>query len=158
VVENNMDIHIVTDSTCDLPHQTVVDYKIEVIPLLINQGENSFLDGVNLSREEFYHRLPGFKPAPQTAAPGPEIFRQAFEKLADEGAKFILSIHISEKLSATINSARVAAEQFKHVPVIVLDSGQLSLGLGFLVEKAAQIAIRDHPFEEIVTCIEETMK
>lgn len=153
-----MDIRIITDSTCDLPQRTVMEHHIEVIPLLINQGERSFLDGVNLTRDEFYQRLPGFKPAPQTAAPGPEVFRQAFEKLADEGAKFILSIHISEKLSATINSARAAVEQFQRIPVTVLDSGQLSLGLGFIVEQAAQMAKRGHQVEEIVASIQETMK
>ena len=153
-----MDIRIITDSTCDLPQQTVREHNIEVIPLLINQGGSSFLDGVNLTREEFYQRLPGFKPAPQTAAPGPEVFRQAFEKLADEGAKFILSIHISEKLSATVNSARTAAEQFKRIPVTVLDSGQLSLGLGFIVEQAAQMGKRGQQVEEIVADLQETMK
>jgi len=153
-----MSIHIITDSTCDLPQSTVRERNIEVIPLLINQGESSFLDGVDLTREEFYQRLPGFKPAPQTAAPSPEVFRHTFEKLADEGAKFILSIHISEKLSATVNSARIAAEQFKRIPVTVLDSGQLSLGLGFIVEQAAQMAKRGHQIEEIVAGIQETMK
>lgn len=153
-----MEIRIVTDSTCDLPAQTVNDYKIEVIPLMINQGGNTFLDGVNLTREEFYARLPEFKPAPTTSAPGPEIFRQLYEKLADGGARSILSIHISEKLSATINSARMAAEQFSRIPVTVLDSGQLSLGLGFIVEKAAQMAKLGHRPDDILATLQETMK
>lgn len=153
-----MEIRIVTDSTCDLPAQTVNEYKIEVVPLLINQGGNTFLDGINLSREEFYARLPEFKPAPTTSAPGPEIFRQLYEKLADGGASSILSIHISEKLSATINSARMAAEQFTRIPVTVLDSGQLSLGLGFIVEKAAHMAKLGHRLEDILTTLQETME
>jgi DegV family protein with EDD domain len=153
-----MEIRIVTDSTCDLPAQTVNEYKIEVVPLLINQGGNTFLDGINLSREEFYARLPEFKPAPTTSTPGPEIFRQLYEKLADGGARSILSIHISEKLSATINSARMAAEQFTRIPVTVLDSGQLSLGLGFIVEKAAHMAKIGHRLEDILATLQETMK
>jgi DegV family protein with EDD domain len=153
-----MNIRIITDSTCDLPEQTVLQHRIEVIPLIINQGEKTFLDGVNLTREEFYRQLPGFDPAPKTAAPGPEIFRQAFEKLADEGAKFILSVHISEKLSTTINSARSAAEQYTRVPVTVLDSGQLSLGLGFIVERAARMAEMGHRLEDILNSLQETMQ
>lgn len=153
-----MVIRIVTDSTCDLPEQIVSGHKIEVIALLIHQGSDSFLDGVNLTREEFYTRLPEYKPAPTTAAPGPDIFLQAYEKLADEGARSILSIHISEKLSSTINSARLAVENFQRIPVTVVDSGQLSLGLGFLVEKAAQMAELGRKLEDIHTSLQELME
>jgi DegV family protein with EDD domain len=156
--EKNMDIRIVTDSTCDLPKQTVSKLKVTVVPLLINQGKQSFRDGIDLSREEFYAQLPGYMPAPTTAAPSPEIFRQMYEELADYGAKSILSIHISESLSATINSARLAAEQFKRIPVTVLDSTQLSLGLGFIVEKAAELAELGHKAEEILESLQELTK
>jgi len=153
-----MKIRIVTDSTCDLPEQTVSRHKISVIPLHINQADNSFRDGVDLSREEFYTQLPEYKPAPSTAAPSPEVFRQQFDQLADEGAQSILSIHISESLSATVNSARMAAEQFKRIPVTVLDSTQLSLGLGFIVENAAQMAELGHKMEEIIDNLRGLMK
>lgn len=153
-----MKTRIVTDSTCDLPEYLVSKYKISVIPLHINQGGKTFLDGVDLTREEFYTQLPGYKPAPTTAAPGPEIFRQKYEQLADEGAQSVISIHISESLSATINSALIAAGQFKRIPVTVLDSTQLSLGLGFIVEKAAQMAELDRKVDEILASLEELMK
>jgi DegV family protein with EDD domain len=153
-----MTIRIVTDSTCDLPEHVVSQHKIIIIPLHINQGDQTFLDGVELTREEFYRRLPGYKPSPTTAAPSPEHFRQKYEQLADEGAQSILSIHISESLSATINSARMAAEQFTRVPVTVLDSTQLSLGLGFIVEKAAQMAELGHKADEIIESLHELMK
>lgn len=153
-----MNIHIVTDSTCDLPGHLVRKYDISVIPLHINQGERTFLDGVNLTREEFYAQLPSFKPTPTTAAPGPEIFRQKYEQLAEDGAQSILSIHISERLSTTINSARMAAEQFKIIPVTVLDSTQLSLGLGFIVEKAAQMTKLDHNINAILASLQKLMK
>ncbi len=135
-----MNIRIVTDSTCDLPEEIVSQQEITVIPLHINVGEKAYLDGVDLTRLEFYAQLPDYFPAPKTAAPGSEVFVQAYERLANEGAQAILSIHISETLSATINSARTAAEQFTRIPVTVLDSSQLSLGTGFIVEKAAQMA------------------
>lgn len=153
-----MKIAIVTDSTCDLPNPIVEKHGITVIPLHINQGENTYLDGVNLTREEFYAKLPEFRPSPKTAAPGTEVFLKIYEKLTNEGASAILSIHISETLSATVNSARIAAEQFTRVPVTVLDSSQLSLGTGFLVERAAQMAQAGKKLEEIVSALQEMMK
>ncbi len=153
-----MNIHIVTDSTCDLPAEIISKHEITVVPLHINVGEKTFLDGVNLSRAEFYAQLPTYEPSPKTAAPGPEIFTQAYERLANEGAQAILSIHISETLSATINSARIAAKQFTHIPVTVLDSSQLSLGTGFLVEKAAQMAQIGKTMDEITSALQEIMK
>lgn len=153
-----MKIRIVTDSTCDLPEEVVSRYKISVVPLHINHGDKSFLDGIELSREEFYTRLPDYKTAPTTSTPSPETFRLKFEQLANEGAQSILSIHISESLSSTINSARMAAEQFKRIPVTVLDSTQLSLGLGLIVEKAAQMAELGHKMEEILISLQGLMK
>jgi len=153
-----MDIRIVTDSTCDLPEETVQELGITVLPLNIHIGDEIRQDGVNLSREEFYERLPGMKVFPKTAAPSPEIFRQLYDRLADEGAKAILSIHISESLSATINVARTAASEFTRIPVTVLDSSQLSLGTGFLVEKAAQMAKAGHALEEILSTLKEQMQ
>lgn len=153
-----MNIRIVTDSTCDLPGEIVSQYSITVVPLTINVGDKSFVDGVDLTRSEFYAQLPNFNPHPKTAAPGSEIFVRAFERLADEGAQAILSIHISETLSATINSARIAAMQFKRIPVTVLDSGQLSLGLGFIIERAAQLAESGKEAQEIISDLNNLMK
>jgi DegV family protein with EDD domain len=113
---------------------------------------------VDLSREEFYKQLPGYQPSPTTATPGPDAFTKVYERLANEGAQAILSIHISETLSATINAARVAAEQFTRIPVTVLDSSQLSLGTGFLVEKAALLAQAGKKVEEIVSSLQGVMK
>ena len=153
-----MNIRIVTDSTCDLPEETVNQHAITVIPLAINVGEQSFLDGVDLTRSEFYARLPTFNPHPTTAAPGPEVFRQVFERLAGEGAQAILSIHISETLSATVNSARIAAQQFTRIPVTVLDSSQLSLGMGFIVERAAHLAELGKDAQEIISSLKNLMQ
>lgn len=152
-----MNIRIVTDSTCDLPEEIVSQYGITVIPLHINVGEKTFLDGVNLSRDEFYAQLPTYDPFPKTAAPSPEVFKQAYNRLADEGADAVISIHISETLSATINSARVAAKDFTRIRVVVLDSTQLSLGMGFLVEKAAQLASAEKTVDEIISELKDTM-
>ena len=153
-----MNIRIVTDSTCDLPDEVTKQQAITVIPLNINIGNDTFQDGIDLTRTEFYARLPEYSPSPKTAAPGPDVFKKEYERLADEGARSILSIHISETLSATINSARTAAEQFTRIPVIVLDSSQLSLGTGFLVEKAAIMGAAGETMEMIVSTLQKTMK
>ena len=153
-----MNIRIVTDSTCDLPEEIVRQQAITVVPLYINVNEKSYLDGVDLTRDEFYAQLPGYFPAPKTATPSIETFIQAYERLADEGAQSILSIHMSQTLSSTVDSARAAAERFIRIPVTVLDSTQLSLGMGFLVEKAAQMVRLGKTMEEIVSTLKETMK
>ncbi len=153
-----MTIRIVTDSTCDLPEETINRHAIAVVPLTIHVGDKAFQDGVDLTHREFYTQLPHFNPYPTTATPGPEVFTQVFERLAGEGAQAILSIHISETLSATVNSARLAAEQFKRIPVSVLDSTQLSLGMGFIVERAAQLAELGEEAQEIISALKNLMK
>ena len=135
-----MSVRIVTDSTCDLPKDTIAQYGIRVVPLYINVGKQGFLDGIDISREEFYNKLPTFPVHPTTAAPSPLKFRAMYDSLAEEGATDVLSIHISVALSAVVDVARVAAQETTSVPVTVFDSRQLSLGTGFLVERAAKLA------------------
>jgi DegV family protein with EDD domain len=150
-----MSIRMVTDSTCDLPESVVAYHGIIVMPLFINIGDQSYLDGVELSRQEFYRGLPDWESLPTTAAPGPEVFRQAYERLADEGATEVLSIHISISLSAVLNSARLGAKETDAVPVTVFDSRQLSLGTGFLVQAAAKAAAEGYSMDEIIALLEE---
>jgi DegV family protein with EDD domain len=118
-----MDIRIVTDSTCDLPEAAVEKYNITVVPLYINQGANAYLDGVDMTREEFYRKLPAFHPAPSTATPGPEFFAQVWNILADVGAQAILSIHVSEKLSATIRMLEWLAEYAPFERLAIVHAG-----------------------------------
>jgi DegV family protein with EDD domain len=150
-----MAIKIVTDSTCDLPEGTITEHGITVVPLYINFGDQSYLDGVELSRQEFYERLPDYESPPTTAAPGPEMFRRTYERLADEGATEVLSIHISISLSAIVDVARLAAKETDAVSVTVFDSKQLSLGTGFLVLTAAKAVAGGRSMDEIITLLEE---
>ena len=150
-----MSIRIVTDSTADLPDQLVAEHGITVVPLYINVAGRSYLDGVELSRQEFYEMLPKHKSPPTTSAPGPEAFRQKYEGLAAEGATEILSIHISASLSATFNIAQAAAQTTKGVSVTALDSGQLTLGTGLLVLEAARAAAAGRTMAEIIALLKE---
>ncbi len=150
-----MSIKIVTDSTCDLPQDLLQEYGVTVVPLYINFGDQGYLDGEELTRQEFYQRLPECDPLPTTATPGVDAFKQVYEDLADSGASEILSIHISISLSATVDVARTAANETKKVPVTVLDSQQLSLGTGFLVLSAAKAAAEGKSMDEIVSMLNE---
>lgn len=150
-----MTIRIVADSTCDLPQELIARHGITIIPMYINVGSQSYRDGLDLSRQDFYARLPAFKPTPTTASPGPEVFRQVYEQLASEGATGILSIHIAEKLSAIVNIATQAAGEITAIPVTVVDSRQLSLGTGFQVLAAAQAAEAGRTMQEILAMLVE---
>lgn len=153
-----MSVRIVTDSTCDLPQEVIDRFEIEVVPLYINVGDKSYRDGIDLSREQFYQRLPGWNPAPTTAAPGAKVFKQIYDRLAGEGASEVLSIHISVSLSATPDVARQGADMTSSVPVTVFDSRQLSLGTGFIVERAAREARAGRTVAEILPILEEQIK
>lgn len=153
-----MSIRIVTDSTCDLPQATIDRYGITVLPLHINFGQESVLDGVEISRAEFYARLPSTNPAPTTAAPGVDLFKQVYQKLAQAGATEILSIHISATLSAVTDVARVAAKDYLRVPVTVVDAQQLSGGVGFVVEAAAEAVAEGLTLQGVLARIAERIR
>lgn len=153
-----MTVRIVTDSTCDLPAKVISNLRIYVLPLYINVGSESFLDGVDITREEFYHKLPSFRDQPTTAVPSPQKFRAIYNALADEGATEVLSIHISQTLSGIYNVAQVAARETTSVPVTVFDSRQLSLGTGFLVQTAAELAQAGMTVAEILPRLEAQIK
>lgn len=148
-----MSIKIVTDSTCDLPESVVIENGITVIPCYINMNGQSYLDGVDLSRQVFYESLPDLSSVPTTSAPGLGTFVQVYKQLVAEGASGIISIHISASLSNISNVASLAAQQISAVPVMVFDSGQLTLGTGLLVLAAAEAAASGSSMEEIVALL-----
>jgi DegV family protein with EDD domain len=149
-----MPIRIVTDSTCDLPDEVVQEHGIRVVPMYIHIGTTDYLDGIDISREQFYQELPNLDEPPTTAAPGIDAFAQTYEKLAEEGATGIVSIHISETLSNVVNVAHLAAQRVESVPVTVIDSGQLTLGVGFEALRAAEVARAGGSLEEVVAAVQ----
>jgi len=150
-----MTIAIVTDSTCDLPDELAAKHNIVVLPLYIHIGEQDYRDGIDMSRQDFYEQLPDFTTHPTTATPGVGLFIETYQRLADAGASEILSIHISESLSATVNVARMAASEFSAAPVTVVDSGQLSLGVGVQVLAGAKAAEAGHSMTEILEILDD---
>lgn len=150
-----MTIRIVTDSTCDLSPEVISEHNITVVPLYVNFADHSYRDGVDLTRAEFYNRLPVASPPPTTAAPGVDTFREVYQRLIDEGASAVLSIHIGSALSNVFDVARTAAEGIRSAPVRAFDGGQITLGTGLLVVHAARMAASGAGLEEIVSSLEE---
>jgi len=153
-----MTIRIVTDSTCDLPPDIIEKYQVKVVPIYLNIGKDEFLDGIDITRKEFYQKLPGLTEHPTTAVPSPLKFKAIYDSLAEEGAKDILSIHISQALSAMVDVARTAAEETISAAVHVIDGRQLSMGTGFLVETAARMASIGHSVKEIMDVLQSQIK
>jgi len=150
-----MSVRVVTDSTCDLPEKVVKELGITVIPIHIHSEGKDLRDGIDLSREDYYRRLPLLSKLPTTAVPSADTFTGVYQSLASDGASEILSIHISQALSGIKNVASVAANEFNSLPVKVVDSGQLSLGTGFLAQTAAQLALAGMSVKEILPELEK---
>lgn len=132
-----MKLGIVTDSTADLPAYLVEQFDIRVVPSILVLEGKEYADGISITREEFYARLPSLLTPPTTAAPSIGDFLTPYRSLFDLGCEHILSIHAASQLTTIINSARQAAQEFSG-KVTVLDSGSLSMGLGFQVLAAAE--------------------
>lgn len=147
-----MKIGFVTDSTSDVPAEVAGRHGIEVVPALVNIDGKSYADGTEISREEFYTRLPEMRPPPTTSAPSVGSIQERYEKLLKAGATSIVSIHPPNELSGIFNAARLAAQEFGQ-RVTVLDSGQLSLGLGFQVILGAEAAARGALLDEVTALV-----
>jgi len=133
-------IRIVTDSSCDLPDDLVKRWNIEIVPLTIRFGDKEFLDRVELPVEQFWDECAASSVLPSTAAPSPEQFASAYRRLREEGAEGIIVITLSSEISATFQSAELAARDFDAIPVRVVDSRSTTLGLGMIVLVAARSA------------------
>ncbi len=134
-------VRIVTDSACDLPKALLAEHRIEVVPLSIRFGDEEFTDGVDLSTAEFWKRCATSPRLPETAAPSPGAFQAAYTRLADEGADGVVCVTMSSEISATHQSAVLAADAVKdRVDVRVVDSRFVTGAEGLLALEAATLA------------------
>ncbi|MFC2064915.1 DegV family protein [Chloroflexota bacterium] len=147
-----MNVGLVADSTSDLPEDLIEKYNIKVIPAIINIGDQSYEDGKILSRKAFYDLLPTLKQPPTTATPSVGRFESTYQNLFSSGKEYILSFHPPSNLSGLFNAARLAAEGFDD-RVQVLDSGQLSMGIGFQVLAAAEAISKGKGLTEVLQII-----
>lgn len=143
-------VAVVTDSTCDLPSESIIEHDITVVPLTVLIGDAAYLDQVDIDHEHFLERLtdPDQVP-PTTSQPTPALFQASFERAA-EHADEVLGIFVAGALSGTLGQAQAVAKRFSHASARVYDSCAASLGLGFQVLKAAELARDGRSLEEIV--------
>ena len=132
-------VAIVTDSTADLPPELAASRLITVVPLTLNFEGKSLLDGVDITPDDFYRRLPSATTHPTTSQPSPGRFAEAYSSLL-AGHDSVVSIHISEKLSGTYASARQAADMTDPKRVRVVDSELVSMSLGLITLVASAMA------------------
>lgn len=130
-------IKIISDSTCDLSQDLINKHDIEIIPLYVNFGEETYLDGVNLTVNKMYDLVSEKNILPKTAAPSPGAFVDAFKKYLDKGYE-IIYMGIGSKFSATFSSANVAKQTLESDDIYLIDSLNLSSGTGLLILKAAK--------------------
>ncbi len=145
-----MTIRIVTDSACDIPQALVEKYNITIVPLTFSFGDKEFIDRVSLTTEEFWKHCADSPILPQTAAPAPGQFTQAYRTLIQQGASGILVISLSRELSATMQSAETGAkEPGVTVPVRFVDSRSASMGEGITVIAVAKMAAAGASLDEL---------
>jgi DegV family protein with EDD domain len=146
-------IRIITDSTCEAPREVLTHPAVTVVPLYVVFGHESLRDQVEITREDFWRRLPTADPLPTTSQPTPADFLAPFRTFSDAGDE-IVTVTISAKLSGTYNSAIQAKEELPWQPIDVVDSMSTSVGLGLMVRHALQMAEAGATRQEIVQAIE----
>jgi DegV family protein with EDD domain len=150
------DISVVTDSACDLPSSLAEERNVRVVPLTIRFGTEELVDREELSTKEFWDRVVTGPHTPETAAPAPGAFQEAFLDAHRSGAKAIVCITISSGLSATYQAASTAAEAVAdQIPVCVVDSMSVTLGEGILIQAALDMIDDGRSLDDVVANLED---
>jgi DegV family protein with EDD domain len=149
-------IRLVTDSSCDLPVEVRDSLGITVVPLTVRFGDETFTDGVDLDNAAFWSRLANSEGLPETAAPSAGAFIDAYEALAADGAEGVVVVTLSAALSATHQSAVIAAENFSGIPVRVIDSRTVSMALGLAAIAGAEVAAEGADMDTVVAVTDES--
>ena len=151
-------VHIVTDSSCDLPDNLISEMNIKIVPLKIRFGDTEFVDRVELTTDHFWEKCQASDELPSTAAPSPGAFVEEFQNAANEGATGVVAIILSGELSATIEAAQQAAQLVKdEIEVRVIDSRTVTLGLGSVVMGAASAANSGANIEEVAAIASDSV-
>jgi DegV family protein with EDD domain len=148
-------IRVVTDSACDLSDELLAELGVGLVPLTIRFGSDELVDRIQLSTKEFWTRCAAARELPETAAPSPGAFIDAFRRMADDGADGVVCVNLSSRLSATIEAARQAARELADVlPVRVVDSASVTMGEGLVVMEAARHAADGDSLDAVVMAAE----
>jgi DegV family protein with EDD domain len=144
-----MTVSIVTDSTADLPSELAQEMGITVVPLNVHFGNEEFIDGITIHADEFYQRLVSSPSLPKTSQPAIGAFMETYQKILMQ-ADGIVSVHISSKVSGTVNSAQQAVAELANNAIKVVDTLQASLALGLIAVAAAKVAQNGGSLSEVV--------
>ena len=152
-------IRIVTDSTAALPDDWLKAHNVALVPLLVNIESEVYKESIEISNRDFYARLRKAKELPTTSQPSSGDFLATYRQLLEEGARTIISIHISGGISGTANAALTAAGMIEEraADIIVVDSKQTGPALGFIVKEAVEYAESGKSKEETVNRIDQVM-
>ncbi|XID94003.1 DegV family protein [Paenibacillaceae bacterium WGS1546] len=145
-------IKVVTDSTVDLSEDIVREYGIEIVPLSISIGNETYLDRVEITPERFIEKMQASEQLPKSSQPPAGAFLEVYDRLGSDGSE-VLSIHMTGQMSGTVRSAEMAAEMTE-TAVKVVDSRYITQALGFQVVEAARMARAGKSMAEIVERIE----
>jgi len=148
-------IAIITDTDSALPVELAKKYGIVQVPIIIQFGDESFLDVFAIKNETLFPRIDKEGKLPTTAAPSPGQFAEAFKAAFASGADEILCLNISSEMSATYASARQAAEMFPEKRIEVMDTRSLAIGQGYMAIAAAEVAARGGNLDEAKAAAEE---
>lgn len=152
-----MRIKLITDSTADLPIEVVKKYDIEVLPLVVNFEDRSYVDGVEITSEEFYQKMRQAKKLPTTSQVPMQTFQEAFTKYLKE-YDFILGIFLSSDLSGTYQTGVMVAQEIDPERIHLIDSRQVTMALGVAVIEAAKKNAEQMPKDELVAYMEEFVR
>jgi DegV family protein with EDD domain len=147
-------LRIVTDSTADLSSALLEAHGIEMVPLTVHFGSESYLDVVEMNVEEFWAKLAVSPHHPKTAQPAPGDFLKVYQQLHAQGDE-ILSIHVCGRLSGTISSGQIAAQMLPEANVALFDTKSVSLGLGMMAMDASRMASEGKSRDEIVAWLQD---
>ncbi|MBN1400309.1 MAG: DegV family protein, partial [Anaerolineae bacterium] len=127
-------IALVVDSTAALDQEYVKRHHITVVPLYLRMDDDTYRDGVDITADEFYERLPHCRALPTTSQPSAGDFEKIYRQLVEDGAQGIISVHLSSAISGTVNSALLAKEQIQDVRIEVIDTRSVSAGHQLILE------------------------
>ncbi len=150
-------VRIITDSNTCLPQTLTERYGIKILPLVLIFGEEVLLDGIDITPTEFYARLRTADPLPTTSAPSPAQFIEAFQESEAVGAKGVVVVTLSSRLSMMYQSARIAADLMRALPVEIIDSGLATMAQGFIALEAARAAEQDSDLAGVVLAAESSI-
>jgi DegV family protein with EDD domain len=152
----NGKIAIITDSSCDIPKEYIEENHVFVLPLQVNMPDGEYLDGINITPEEVYSRMP--EVIPTTSQPSPGQVMELLDKIKDEGYQEAIAICMSSGLSGTYNTIRMCADQVEGLQIQIVDTHRLSMALGFVVMQAVEMNRKGCSQQEIVDSLNDNWK